>query len=83
VSEMTDLVMPVLEEIQAELAGVSDLRADLRDIKTMLLDSREATERLNGYMQVAFGQLGLNAADIEIIRGELKAMDARVRRLEP
>ncbi|MEJ1159027.1 hypothetical protein [Prosthecomicrobium sp. N25] len=55
----------------------------LAEIKALLLDQREQTGQLKGNIQVAFGQLGLDTADIEMIRGELKAMDARVRRLEP
>ena len=44
-SEITDVVLPILQKIQADIAG---LKSDVSDLKGDTQDSREILERMQG-----------------------------------
>lgn len=78
-SEITDVVLPILQKIQADIAG---LKSDVSDLKGDTQDSREILERMQGYVTFTVGLHGENRADIQAIRTEILDLKNRLAVLE-
>ncbi len=78
-SEITDVVLPILQRIQADVAG---LKSDVSDLKSDTLDSREILERMQSYVTFTVGLHGENRADIQAIQADLADLKTRLAALE-
>ncbi len=70
-SEVTDLIMPVLRKIQSD---VSDLRAEMTEMRGDVRGIFERMDAFEGYFTYTMGLTSRNSADIETIREEIKEM---------
>lgn len=73
-SEVTDLVMPILQKIQQEL---SSLRGKVDDIAERQLEQGEALDDLKRYVTFHMGFTMQHASDISDIKSRLTAIEAR------
>ena len=78
-SEITDVVLPILQKIQADIAG---LKTDVSDRKGDTQDSREILERMQGYVTFTVGLHGENRADIQAIQTEILDLKNRLAMIE-
>jgi hypothetical protein len=78
-SEITDVVLPILQRIQADIGKV---RTDVTDLKSEVLDQREILEQVKGYVTFTVGLHGENRADIQAIQAELADLKKRLAVLE-
>ena len=78
-SEITDVVLPILQKIQADIAG---LKTDVSDLKGDTQDSREILERMQGYVTFTVGLHGENRADIQAIQTEILDLKNRLAMIE-
>lgn len=78
-SEITDVVLPILQRIQADIAG---LKSDVTDLKGDTQDSREILERMQGYVTFTVGLHGENRADIQAIQSEITDLKQRLAVIE-
>ena len=78
-SEVTDLVMPVLRKIQNELAS---LRAKVNDVAETTLRSEQRLEALETYTTYDLGMIGRHAVELEEVRALRRGIQARVAALE-
>ena len=78
-SEVTDLVLPVLQRMQSDIAEV---KRDVAAIKTTLTGPTEKLEELEIYVAYET-DLGTQAkADLQSIKKTIKAMEQRLSALE-
>src|SRR6266849_4776150 len=79
VSEVTDIVVPILQRIQADLGEV---KRDLSDTKLVLgakIDAVTARmEEFEGYFTYTMGLTQQNKADIQSVRTEIAAIKAKL-----
>lgn len=73
-SEVTDLVMPVLQKIQQEL---SSLRGKVDDIAERQVEQGETLDDLKRYVTFHMGITMQHASDISDIKTRLAAIEAR------
>lgn len=73
-SEVTDLVMPVLQKIQQEL---SSLCGKVDDIAERQVEQGEALDDLKRYVTFHMGITMQHASDISDIKTRLAAIEAR------
>lgn len=78
-SEISDVVLPILQRIQADLGQV---RTDVGDLKVEVLDQREILERVQGYITFTVGLHGENRADVQGIQAEIADLKKRLAVLE-
>jgi hypothetical protein len=78
-SEITDVVLPILQKIQADIAG---LKSDVSDLKGDTQDSREILERMQGYVTFTVGLHGENRADIQGVLADIADLKSRLAILE-
>lgn len=76
---MTDLVMPVLQKIQTDLA---DLKRDVSSVREILVGHGEKLDELEIYTAYETGIGSQNKADLQDIRKKIKAMEQRLSVLE-
>ncbi len=73
-SEVTDLVMPILQKIQQELWS---LRGKVDDIAERQVEQGEALDDLKRYVTFHMGFTMQHASDISDIKTRLAAIEAR------
>ena len=78
-SEISDVVLPILQRIQTDLGQV---RTDVGDLKVEVLDQREILERVQGYITFTVGLHGENRADVQGIQAEIADLKKRLAVLE-
>jgi septal ring factor EnvC (AmiA/AmiB activator) len=79
VSEVTDLILPVLQRMQSDIAEV---KRDVAAIKTTLTGHTEKLEELEIYVAYETG-LGTQAkADLQAIKKTIKTVEQRLSALE-
>jgi predicted nuclease with TOPRIM domain len=78
-SEVTDLVMPVLQKIGAEQ---SSMKSMLADHSAKLNEVGETLEALSGYNTCQMGLTSRNQSDIKELQGQVKELTKRVSVLE-
>ncbi|MCJ2060849.1 hypothetical protein MKL09_30555 [Methylobacterium sp. J-048] len=78
-SEVTDLVLPVLQRMQSDLAEV---RRDVAAIKSTLTGHTEKLEELEIYVAYETGLGTQTKADLQSIKRTIKAMEQRLSALE-
>ncbi len=78
-SEISDVVLPILQRIQADLGQV---KTDVGDLKVEVLDQREILERVQGYVTFTVGLHGENRADVQGIQAEIADLKKRLAVLE-
>jgi chaperonin cofactor prefoldin len=71
-SEVTDLIMPILQRIQADLAEVKRVQAE----------HGQKLEDLEIYMAYGTGLAAQSKADVQAIRSEVRTIKQRLERLE-
>jgi hypothetical protein len=78
-SEIKDMVMPLLQKMQMDMSGV---RATLLDHSAKLNELNEKFDNLSGYITYQMGMTARNGVDIEDIQKQLKDLSTRVSALE-
>ncbi|NBC20156.1 MAG: hypothetical protein GVY06_03760 [Alphaproteobacteria bacterium] len=78
-SEPEYQTLEVLKRIQSELTAI---RSEVGDNKRLLEEAVEEREALAGYITHAVGLSSETRVDIDMIRKEIKEMQARIRALE-
>jgi len=78
-SEVTDLVMPVLQRIQADLA---DVKRDLDEVKRVQAEHTEKFEEIEIYLAYATGLASQNKADVRSVKSEIRTIKQRLEVLE-
>ncbi|TBW39036.1 hypothetical protein EYW49_07860 [Siculibacillus lacustris] len=78
-SEISDVVLPILQRIQADVGKV---RADVTELKGDVRDQREILEQVKGYVTFTVGLHGENRADIQAIQTEITDLKKRLAVLE-
>ena len=78
-SEPENQTLEVLKKIQSELTAI---RSEIGDNKRLLEEAVEEREALAGYITHAVGLSSETRVDIDMIRKEIKEMQARIRALE-
>ena len=71
--------LEILKRIQAELLAI---RSEVGENKRLLEDAVEEREALAGYITHAVGLSSETRVDIDMIRKEIKNMQARLKALE-
>ena len=83
-SEVTDLVMPVLQKIQQDMQdmrrGVEGRISGLSDKMDGLASRMDAFE---GYFTYTMGLTSRNTADIEVVREEMKELRRQFAAVDP
>ncbi|MBT9291468.1 hypothetical protein [Prosthecodimorpha staleyi] len=74
-SEVTDVVLPVLQKIQAE---ISSMRASLNEVRVTQVEQSEKLDDLSRYFTVMFGYVSRHEIDVDEIRKRLKAVEAKL-----
>ncbi|KPL51343.1 hypothetical protein ABB55_03135 [Prosthecomicrobium hirschii] len=78
-SEVTDVILPVLQKIQADLANFRrETKAELVEVKEMLLEQGDKVDVLNSYVTVSLGHVSRHEIDIDEIRKRLTAVEAKL-----
>lgn len=70
-SEVTDLLMPVLRKIQSDLA---ELRGEISEVRGDVRGIAERMDAFEGYFTYTMGLTSRNTADIEAVREDMKEM---------
>ena len=78
-SEVTDLLMPILQRIQADVA---DLKRDMAAIRQTLGEHTQKFEELEIYTAYETGLGTQNKADLQAIKKTIKGMEQRLSSLE-
>jgi hypothetical protein len=79
VSEIKDLVLPVLQSIQVRLSNVE---RDVAEIRRVQAQHTEKFEELEIYTAYETGLGTQNKADLQAIKKTIKAMEERLGKLE-
>jgi hypothetical protein len=75
-SEVTDLVMPILQRIQQDLSDTrKGLEAKINDVSEKQLEQGETLEELKRYMTFHMGFTMRHASDIQDIKTRLTALE--------
>ena len=78
-SEVTDLVLPVLQKIQADLAEVKHVQAEHG---TKLDEQTNRLEELEIYLAYSTGLTSQNKADVRSVKSEIRSIKQRLELLE-
>jgi septal ring factor EnvC (AmiA/AmiB activator) len=78
-SEVTDLVLPLLQRMQSDL---SELKRDMAAVKATLAQHSEKFEELEIYTAYETSLGTQNKADLQAIKKTIKAMEQRLHALE-
>ena len=73
-SEVTDLIMPVLQKLQQEMVG---LRAKVDDIAERQLEQGETLDDMKRYMTFHMGVTMQHSSDIADIKTRMTAIETR------
>jgi hypothetical protein len=71
-SEVTDLVLPILQRMQSEMSG---LRAKVDDIAERQLEQGEMLEEMKGYMTFHMGITMQHMSDLADIKKRLTVLE--------
>jgi len=78
-SEVTDLVLPVLQRVQADLAEV---KREIADIKSVQAEHGQRFDDLEIYLAYATGLASQSKADVRSVKSEIRAIKQRLETLE-
>jgi septal ring factor EnvC (AmiA/AmiB activator) len=78
-SEVTDLLMPILQKIQADLAEV---KRDLAQVKDVQEDHSQRFEDMEIYLAYATGLASQSKADSKSVKSEIRKIKQRLDSLE-
>ena len=78
-SEVTDVIVPILQRMQGDLA---DLKRDMASLKQILSEHSQKFEELEIYTAYETGLGTQNKADLQAIKKTIKAMEQRLSSLE-
>lgn len=79
-SEVTDLIMPVLGKIQSNLA---ELRGEVTEVRGDVRGIAERMDAFEGYFAYTMGLTARNTADIEAVREGMKEMRRQFMSADP
>jgi hypothetical protein len=81
--EPTDVIVPILQRIQSDLADTKRELGRKIDANTeTLAEHGEKLEAIEGYLTYGLGLTSRHAADIESLKAEIAAIKKRVDTLE-
>lgn len=81
--EPTDVIVPILQRIQADLADTKrDIGRRLDSLDATLAHHGEKLDAIEGYITYGLGLTSRNAADIEALKADLEDLKKRVDTLE-
>ena len=78
-SEVTDLLMPILQKIQADLADVKRVQAEHTALHQ---EHQQRFEDLEIYLAYATGLASQNKADVRSVKSEIRTIKQRLEALE-
>ncbi len=78
-SEVTDVVLPILQRIQADVA---DVKRDVGEMKATLAEHTDKFEEIEIYLAYATGLASQNKADARSIKSEIRTIKQRLEALE-
>jgi hypothetical protein len=82
-AEPTDVIVPILQRIQADIADSKrDLGSRLDSVTETLSHHSEKLEAIEGYLTYGLGLTARNSADIETLKSEIDDIRKRVDALE-
>lgn len=82
-SEVTDMVMPILRKIQDEIAGTRrSLEAKINDVGETTLKVAERLDKVEAYLTYSLGTISRQGVDLEELVAWKREVDARVAALE-
>jgi hypothetical protein len=86
VVEPTDGIMPILQRIQGDIAGVrgdiAGINQRLDEIVTVLAHHTGRLNEMNGYISFTLNTVSRHTGENEAVRSELDAIKRRLARLE-
>ena len=84
--EPTDGIMPILQRIQGDIAGIRRVQVDhggrLDEIVSVLAHHTGRLNEMNGYISFTLNTVSRHTGENEAFRGELDAIKRRLARLE-
>jgi hypothetical protein len=82
-SEVTDLVLPILQKVQADIGevkrDVADLKRELAEVK---VEHGQRFDDMEIYLAYATGLASQSKADVKSVRSEVTAIKQRLEALE-
>jgi hypothetical protein len=78
-SEVTDLVLPILQKVQTDLA---EMKRDLAEVKRVQAEHGQRFEDLEIYLAYATGLASQSKADVRSVKSEIRAIKQRPETLE-
>ena len=78
-SEPLDVIVPILQRIQADL---TDMRKDISAVRHDVEIVKDDMELVKGYVTYSMGISAQNRADIESIQKEVSDLRVRLERME-
>ena len=78
-AESTDVILPILQRIQSDVA---DLKRDVADLKQGMADVNTKLSEMNGYLSFNLGITSRHSFEIDAIRKEGEAVKRRLHVLE-
>jgi hypothetical protein len=78
-SEVTDLVMPILQKIQADLADVKRVQAEHTELHK---EHQQRFEDMEIYLAYATGLASQTKADAKSVKAEIRIIKQRLQALE-
>jgi hypothetical protein len=78
-SEVTDLVMPVLQHIQADIADVKRVLAEHTELHK---EHQQRFEDMEIYLAYATGVEAQNKADVRSVKADIRTIKQRLEALE-
>ena len=74
-SEVTDLIMPVLKRVQAD---ISDIKTSQRGLETKVDRLVERMDAFEGYFTYTMGVTAQHKVDIAVLQSQVKELMARL-----
>ena len=78
-AESTDVILPILQRIQSDVA---DLKRDVADLKQGMADVNTKLSEMNGYLSFNLGITSRHSFEIDAIRKEGEAVKRCLHVLE-
>jgi len=78
-SELTDLVLPILQKVQTDL---SEMKRDLAEVKRVQSEHGQRFEDLEIYLAYPTGLASQSKADVRSVKSEIRAIKQRPETLE-
>jgi hypothetical protein len=81
--EPTDMIAPMLQRIQADIAETRrDLGRQVEEVKQTLSQHGEKLDAIEGYVTYGLGLTSRNISDIKTLKAEVAALKERMDALE-